>query len=560
MPLNNEEYFSKRYELIEVIGEGGESRVWKAYDHAIERVVAIKELKKTSRSHKAPLKEARAVARLNHPNIITLHDVIEQEKEVYLIFEYAEGVTLREVISQIGALSVDSSIAIFIQAAKGIEYAHNHGVLHLDIKPENILIMPDGKVKIADFGIARFIFEESEEGFIAGTIPYIAPEVLNGRYSERADIFSLGVIFYETLTGENPFYAPTTRTSILKIKEHRPEPPSTYNSFIPVELDKAILKALEKSPPLRYENVTRFRIKVERFYEGESYEEAVAELFEKAHEPVAVTKRLRIPLQTLEKLLPPLSIGVFFLVCAISQSIGSFQGISLATLAIFSSIIAFFKIIPGFLISMVSLSLITFLYDFRAGLTAFIISALIFLFLKYVSEKGVIGLLIAPASIIGVEPLIAVLISYRLRLRELFSFVFVSAIGFLFYLLVRNPESAFQQSLGSVMFLREITLYFSEGNLGSGAFLSPFLLEAFVIAFLSFSSYFLYRTFQKKTFVGLAILVFTAFLLSVVSESHALEKESVDLILKKMAISIFAMVLFLILKWFLSHEVREEQT
>lgn len=560
MPINQEDYFTKRYEFIELIGEGGESRVWKAYDHAIERVVAIKELRETSTTKKAPLKEARAVARLNHPNIITLYDVIEHNGTVYLIFEYAEGVSLREVISQIGALPLNTAIAIFVQAARAIEYAHNHGVLHLDIKPENILIMPDGKVKIADFGIARFIFEEFEEGAVAGTIPYIAPEVLNGRYSEKSDIFSLGVVFYEMLTGENPFYAPTTRTSILKIKEHRPDPPSTYNPEIPSELDRAILKALEKSPALRYENVTRFRIKVERFFEEESYENAVAEIFEKAQEPKAGIRRFRISLEIMEKIFASLSAGLFFLICALSLDVGTFQVLSLATLAFISSVATFFKIIPGVLISIISLSMLTFFRDFKLGIMLFVISIFIFLSLKYVSQKGAIGLLMAPASILGLEPLLAVLASYRLKLRELLSFVFISLMSLLFYMSVRNPGSVFQKSLQSMIFLRDINANFSERYPHKTVFSTPFLLEAFVIALLSFSTYYFYLVFRRNIAVGLVVMICTAFLLSIVSGSADVGVGALDFILRKMAISIFILGFFLIFKWFFRSRAEEDQT
>lgn len=273
-------YFEERYEILESIGEGGEGRIFKAYDHAVDRYVAIKELSLSKKGRAEVLKEARAIARISHPNVVSLYDIIEEEDRIYLIMEFVDGVSLRELLDDFHALPFQPALGIFIQVAWAIEFAHNHGIIHLDIKPENILVTPSGRVKIADFGIARFITEEEQTDKIMGTTHYLAPEALKGQYSLRSDIFALGTVLYEMLAGENPFYSYDPDESFKKILDYTPVPLSQLRSDIPEEFDSVLKKAMEKHPVRRYKDVTRFRIKVERFFDYETPEEAVKELFE----------------------------------------------------------------------------------------------------------------------------------------------------------------------------------------------------------------------------------------------------------------------------------------
>ena len=431
-----------RYELLECVGEGGEARVWKAYDHAIDRLVAIKEIVAAPDEEADALREARAVARLSHPNIITLYDVIEHDRPL-LIMEYVEGISLREALHQLGALDVNAAVAIFTQAALSVEYAHNHGVLHLDIKPDNILLLPSGKVKLADFGIARLRIEEEGPAAIKGTLAYCAPEILNGRFTEKADIFSLGVVLYEMLTGENPFYAPTPRGVVAKLKEYRPLPPSELNPSIPAELDAVVLKSIEKSPPRRYEDVLRFRLKVEPFFTGESYEAEVASLFE--HE--AREHRLRLPFLHLpvmpgvaDRTLAGVSATAFFAGGAVLLGVTAFQGISLATAALVCGALAFAHPAYGAGASLLVISLLLFFRTFQAGLFALGACAIAYVALSRLSRKGIQGLLGAPVSLVGLEPLAASLISARLSFLDFLSFMLNSLVGFAVYELLAVPE------------------------------------------------------------------------------------------------------------------------
>lgn len=289
----NLDYFRNRYEIIEVVGEGGEGRILKAFDNAVERFVAIKELKLESKDRNQALKEARAIARISHPNVVSLYDVVEEEEKIYLIMEFVEGKSLREMLQECSYLDFQVALGIFIQVALAVEFAHNHGILHLDIKPENILISQEGIVKLTDFGIARFITEPEEAGRIMGSTHYLAPESLKGRYSISSDVFALGVILYEMLAGHNPFYSYDQEEAYKKILEYDPPAISSIRKDIPQEFDAILAKALAKQPFNRFKDVTRFRIKVERFFEYDYPEEPVREMMEHETEKPAKAARFR---------------------------------------------------------------------------------------------------------------------------------------------------------------------------------------------------------------------------------------------------------------------------
>jgi tRNA A-37 threonylcarbamoyl transferase component Bud32 len=279
------DYFNERYKIISEIGEGGEGKIYKAEDLAVNRYVAIKELPLHRKNREEALKEARAIARISHPNVVSLYDIIEAENKIYLIMEYVEGATLREILNELHYLDFQAALGIFIQTALAVEFAHNHGILHLDIKPENILVSPEGRVKLTDFGIAQFISESPETDKIKGSTHYLAPEALKGHYSTASDVFALGVVLYEMLAGENPFFSYDPEESFRKILEYNPSLISSIRKDIPEEFDSILAKALAKQPGRRYKDVTRFRIKVERFFEYDYPEEPVKDLFEPEKKP-----------------------------------------------------------------------------------------------------------------------------------------------------------------------------------------------------------------------------------------------------------------------------------
>ena len=253
-----------RYEITGELGRGAMGIVYKAYDPLIERVVAIKtiNLRALSDTERAEYEtrfyqEAKAAGRLNHPNIVTIHDLGESGDVAYIAMELMEGRDLQEMLYGKTRLLVTDALNIAIQVASGLFYAHQHGVVHGDIKPSNIMVLGDNLVKIADFGIARLIHstEDRQDEAIFGTPSFMSPEQIQGKAIDaRSDIFSLGVVLYDMLTARLPFPAEGT----VKLKEQLatldPEKPSSLNPSIPAELDAIIHKCLSKDPDARYRN------------------------------------------------------------------------------------------------------------------------------------------------------------------------------------------------------------------------------------------------------------------------------------------------------------------
>jgi serine/threonine protein kinase len=258
------------YRIIKKIGAGGMGEVYLAKDTLLDRNVALKILlpeiaKDADRVRRFKL-EARAVSSLNHPNIVTIYEIGEAENKLFIAYEYVDGSTLREKISR-NQLTVFDTVKIAEQIANALTVTHEAGVVHRDVKPENIMIRRDGYVKILDFGLAkRRIFESDSEdetieqiktqrGIILGSIQYMSPEQARGTETDaRTDIWSLGVVFYEMLTGKNPFEAATISDSIAAILHFEPEPLHKLISNIPEELEKLINKALRKDLVERYQS------------------------------------------------------------------------------------------------------------------------------------------------------------------------------------------------------------------------------------------------------------------------------------------------------------------
>lgn len=250
-------FLQDRYEILEQIGSGGMSVVYKAKCHKLNRLVAIKVLKEEFSSDSNFVgkfkMEAQAAAGLSHPNIVSIYDVIDEGKIHYIVMELIEGITLKSYIAKKGKLEVKESIGIAIQVAQGIAAAHEQHIIHRDIKPQNMIISRDGKVKVADFGIARAVSAQTLSSAAMGSVHYISPEQAKGGFSdERSDIYSLGITMYEMVTGRVPFEGENTVSIALAHLEDAMVPPSVYNPEISVSLERIILKCTEKKPDRRY--------------------------------------------------------------------------------------------------------------------------------------------------------------------------------------------------------------------------------------------------------------------------------------------------------------------
>ncbi len=249
-----------RYEILEKIGTGGMSDVYKAKDHKLNRFVAVKVLKQefsenTNFVSKFRI-EAQAAAGLMHSNIVNVYDVGEENGIYYIVMELVEGITLKKYIEKKARLSVKEAISIAIQVSMGIEAAHNNHIIHRDIKPQNIIISKDGKVKVTDFGIAKAATSNTITSNVMGSVHYTSPEQARGGYSdEKSDIYSLGVTLFEMLTGRVPFNGETTVAIAIKhIQEPMPSP-REYVPEIPVSAEQIVLKCTQKSPDRRYQKV-----------------------------------------------------------------------------------------------------------------------------------------------------------------------------------------------------------------------------------------------------------------------------------------------------------------
>lgn len=250
-------FLQDRYEILEQIGSGGMSVVYKAKCHKLNRLVAIKVLKEEFSSDSNFVSkfkmEAQAAAGLSHPNIVSVYDVIDEGKLHYIVMELIEGITLKTYISKKGKLEVKESIGIAIQVAQGIAAAHEQHIIHRDIKPQNMIISRDGKVKVADFGIARAVSAQTLSSAAMGSVHYISPEQARGGFSdERSDLYSLGITMYEMVTGRVPYEGDNTVSIALAHLEDAMVPPSVYTPEIPISLERIILKCTEKKPERRY--------------------------------------------------------------------------------------------------------------------------------------------------------------------------------------------------------------------------------------------------------------------------------------------------------------------
>ena len=256
----------ERYEILEILGEGGMAFVYKARDTQLERFVAIKTLKPNYVNQETFVdrfkREAKTAANLNHPNIVQIFDWGIGD-EPFFVMEYIEGSTLTSIISKKKTLSINDILFIGAQVSSGLQAAHSQGLVHRDIKPGNIMITPEGKVKVTDFGIVSLQNEESDitkTGSILGTASYISPEQAQGKpVSKESDLYSLGTVLYELITGRPPFEGETPIATATKHITDKPEKLSVYRQNIPKGVENAILKLLHKYPKDRFKNAEDLR-------------------------------------------------------------------------------------------------------------------------------------------------------------------------------------------------------------------------------------------------------------------------------------------------------------
>ena len=280
-----------RYEIHELLGVGGMAYVYKAYDNIEKRWVAIKILKEELAGNSDFLRrfrnESKAIAVLSHPNIVKVYDVSFGDRIQYIVMEYIDGITLKQYIEQQGEIKWREALYFTVQILRALQHAHEKGIIHRDIKPQNIMLLEDGTIKVTDFGIARFSQAETQTmtDKAIGSVHYIAPEQARGGYiNDKADIYSVGVMLYEMLTGQLPFVADNAVSVSIMQMQAEPTPPSRINPSIPKGLEEITMHAMEKNPAQRFpsaadmlEDVERFRRNPEIvFHYGEQVDRAYA--------------------------------------------------------------------------------------------------------------------------------------------------------------------------------------------------------------------------------------------------------------------------------------------
>ncbi|CEP69437.1 PASTA [Moorella glycerini] len=255
-----------RYEIIDELGGGGMARVYRGQDRLLHRYVTIKILREQYASDKDFLtrfqREAQAVASLSHPNVVSIYDVGQEDGIHYLIMEYVEGRSLKDLITERAPLPPLEAIDIALQICDALEHAHENGVIHRDIKPHNILITRNGRVKVTDFGIAQAVNEAtmSYNGTMVGSVHYLAPEQARGGVTgAAADIYSFGIVLYEMLTGDLPFHGETPVAVAIKHIQESPRPLREINPGVPPALERIVMRTLEKEPERRYPSAAALR-------------------------------------------------------------------------------------------------------------------------------------------------------------------------------------------------------------------------------------------------------------------------------------------------------------
>ena len=261
-----------RYEIQEVIGVGGMAVVYKAYDNIDDRIVAVKILKDeylANEEFRRRFKnESKAIAVLSHPNIVKVFNVSYGDRLQYIVMEYVEGITLKEYIEQQGKLGIKETVHFTMQILRALQHAHDKGIVHRDIKPQNIMLLSNGNIKVTDFGIARFSYSDTKTmtDSAIGSVHYISPEqARGGTTDDRADIYSVGVVMYEMLTGQVPFQSDNSVSVALMQLQNEAKRPRELNNNIPVGLEQIVMHAMRKNTRERYQSAAEMLLDIEEF-------------------------------------------------------------------------------------------------------------------------------------------------------------------------------------------------------------------------------------------------------------------------------------------------------
>ena len=268
-----------RYEIKEIIGVGGMAYVYKAYDNIDNRIVAVKILKEEYLQNEEFTRrfknESKAIAILSHPNIVKVYDVSFGDRMQYIVMEYIDGITLKEYIEDQDQFKWKEAVHFTVQILRALQHAHDKGIVHRDIKPQNIMLLPDGTIKVADFGIARFSRQDiratrSTDKAI-GSVHYISPEQARGEITdEKADIYSVGVMLYEMLTGKLPFDADSAVSVAIMQMQSEAQPPRQVNAAIPAGLEDITIKAMQKDTSKRYQSAAEMLYDFDEFKKNPS--------------------------------------------------------------------------------------------------------------------------------------------------------------------------------------------------------------------------------------------------------------------------------------------------
>ncbi|GFP26800.1 serine/threonine protein kinase [Candidatus Hakubella thermalkaliphila] len=481
-----------RYEIEEEAGSGGFATVYKAFDRTMKRTVAIKAIQAEGQVRDTALREARLIARLTHPNIITVFDILQEGPTFYIIMEYVEGLSLEELVERVGELRVSEATSIIYQLCDAIEAAHLANIIHKDIKPANIMITRRGRIKVTDFGIADILGEMSSDSrkYVAGTVVYMSPEQYEGqRVDFKSDIFSIGVVAYELLTGITPFHPQLPCQEARKGR--RPPPPSQLNPSVPHSLDHIILKCLQVYPEERYSYVGLIKENLSGLLDADRnrLERELTDLVSSAME------QIREEREALEKRISPFLRLKKFLYRAFVEK----RELSLRVLSgIFS-----------FAVPLLALSFFGFLpYPWRIS------TVILLFFLSYLlPQVGVAAALLLTAvpvfifsSFLGFLYLLLAIIFFFIFLRDRTSALFLILppllaplhLDLLYPLLAGyafGPGMALATGVVGLLLLQWFLILFARGNLNLLAIAAPRLIdflaqEGFIPSFREFFAYF----------------------------------------------------------------------